>query len=60
MIAFFTMLVFSLYGILIYGKSASSYIRQTNSIKTIQDVYAKDVPNAAEIAERLNASYHID
>ena len=57
LIAFFTVLVFSLYGILVYGRSASSYIRQTNSIKTIQQTYAKDVNDAANIARKLGASY---
>lgn len=56
MIAFFTILIFSLYGILVYGRSASSYIRQTSSIETIQNAYSADVKNAVSIAESLNAS----
>ena len=44
--AIFTVLIFSLYGILLYGRSASSYIRQSKSIETIQNIYAQDVPNA--------------
>ena len=59
MIAFFTILIFSLYGILLYGRSASSYIRQTSSIETIQKAYSHDVKNAAQIAETLGASYNI-
>ena len=59
MIAFFTILMFSLYGILVYGRSASAYIRQTSSIETIQKAYAADVSNAASIAESLGATYHI-
>ena len=53
--ALFTVLIFSLYGILLYARSASSYIRQTKSIENIQSVYAKDVPNAAKIAQDLGA-----
>ena len=60
MIAFFTILIFSLYGILVYGRSASSYIRQTSSIESIQNAYSADVENAAGIAESLNATYHIE
>ena len=52
-IAIFTILIFSLYGILLYAKSASAYIRQTKSIETIKNVYARDVPNAAIIAKQL-------
>lgn len=59
MIAFFTMLIFSLYGILVFGRSASSYIRQTSSIETIQKTYAADVENAAEIAEMLGSGYYL-
>ena len=36
MTAFVTLLIFSLYGILLFGRSASAYIRQTSSIETIQ------------------------
>lgn len=60
MIAFFTMLIFSLYGILLYGRSASAYIRQTSSIETIQNAYSADVENAADIAEKLGATYTIE
>lgn len=60
MIAFFTILVFSLYGILLYGRSASSYIRQTTSIETIQKIYSADVDNAANIAKRIGSSYHTE
>lgn len=56
-ISLFTVLIFSLYGILLYARSASSYIRQTKSIETIQAIYAQDAPNAARIAEQLETSY---
>ena len=59
MIAFFTILIFSLYGILLYGKSASAYIRQTKSIESIQNAYAEEINNAANIAEGLGAHYHL-
>lgn len=58
LVAFFTILIFSLYGILVFGRSASSYIRQTSSIETIQKAYAVDVDNAADIAKMLGASFH--
>lgn len=55
-IAIFTVLIFSLYGVLLYARSASAYIRQSKSIETIQRAYAQDVPNAAKIAEQLGAT----
>ena len=33
------MLIFSIYGIVFYGNSASAYIRQTRTIEAIQKVY---------------------
>lgn len=50
---FVAMLIFSLYGILFYGNSASAYIRQTKTIETIQNIYSGDITNAYEIAEKL-------
>lgn len=47
------MLIFSLYGIIFYGNSASAYIRQTKTIESIQKVYSKDIENAHKIAETL-------
>ena len=47
------MLIFSIYGIVFYGKSASAYIRQTRTIEAIQKVYSKDVENAHKIVETL-------
>lgn len=60
MIAFYTILIFSLYGVLVYGRSASAYIRQNTSIETIQNAYAADVDDAVSIAESLGASYHLE
>lgn len=54
LIALFTILVFSLYGIILYGKSASAYITQTSSIETIQKAYSKDLNNAVQIAKQLS------
>ena len=53
MAIFVAMLIFSLYGIAFYGKSAMSYIRQSRIIQSIQETYSKDIPNAYEIAESL-------
>ena len=47
------MLIFSIYGIVFYGDSASAYIRQTRTIEAIQKVYSKDVENAHKIVETL-------
>lgn len=56
MTAIFTILIFSLYGILLYARSASSYIRQTKSIENIQTVYSQDVQNAVRIANKMEQS----
>lgn len=47
------MLIFSIYGIVFYGNSASAYIRQTRTIESIQKIYSKDVENAYKIVEML-------
>ncbi len=47
------MLIFSLYGVLFYGNSASAYIRQTRAIESIQKSYSKDVENVHQIVETL-------
>lgn len=47
------MLIFSIYGIVFYGNSASAYIRQTRTIEAIQKVYSKDVEKAYQIVETL-------
>ena len=47
------MLIFSLYGMIFYGNSASAYIRQTRTIESIQRTYSKDVENAYKIVETL-------
>lgn len=50
---FVAMLIFSLYGIIFYGNSASSYIRDTKAVEAIQNVYSGDIDNAYKIAEKL-------
>lgn len=50
---FVAMLIFSLYGIIFYGNSASAYIRQTRTLESIQNIYSGDIENAYEIAEKL-------
>lgn len=50
---FVAMLIFSLYGIIFYGNSASAYVRQTRTLETIQKNYSGDISNAYEIAEKL-------
>ena len=50
---FVAMLIFSLYGIIFYGNSASSYIRDSRAIEAIQNIYSGDIENAYEIAEKL-------
>lgn len=53
LVIFVAMLIFSLYGIIFYGNSASSFIRQTRTIEKIQSIYSGDIDNAYEIAEKL-------
>ena len=50
---FVAMLIFSLYGIIFYGNSASAYIRQTRTLESIQNIYSGDIENAYDIAEKL-------
>ena len=54
LVILFAMLIFSIYGIIFYGNSASSYIRQTRTIEAIQRTYSKDVEKAYEIVENLD------
>ena len=53
MVIFIAMLIFSLYGTIFYGNSVSAFIRQSKMIESIQEVYAKDIDNAYEIAASL-------
>ena len=53
LVIFVAMLIFSLYGIIFYGNSASSFIRQKRTIEKIQNIYSGDIDNAYEIAEKL-------
>lgn len=53
LIAFYTLLVFSLYGMLLYGRSASAVIKQNKMIVAIQKTYARDVYMHDEIARNV-------
>lgn len=51
--ALMAMLIFSLYGIALYGRSVSIYSLQEKQIKQIQEIYSGDIPRAHEIADAL-------
>ncbi len=51
--ALMAMLVFSLYGVALYGRSVSMYKLQELQIEQIQEVYSGDVNRAYEIADAL-------
>ena len=51
--ALMAMLIFSLYGIALYGRSVSIYSLQEKQIKQIQEIYSGDVTRAHEIADAL-------
>lgn len=52
--ALMAMLVFSLYGIALYGRSVSMYNLQEKHIEKIQNVYSGDIPRAYEIADKID------
>ena len=52
--ALMAMLVFSLYGIAIYGRSVSMYKLHEMQIEQIQETYSGDVQRAYEIADDLD------
>lgn len=51
--ALMAMLVFSLYGVALYGRSVSMYKLQELQIEQIQEAYSGDVNRAYEIADAL-------
>lgn len=53
MVALMAMLVLSLYGVILYGRSVSAYLVQESQIEQLQRIYSGDVEYAYEIAERL-------
>ncbi len=53
MTALMAMLVFSIYGIALYGRSVSIYTIQEKQIKSIQNLYSGDIDRAYEIAQNL-------
>ncbi len=52
--ALMAMLVFSLYGIALYGRSVSMYKLQEMQIEQIQETYSSDISRAYEIADKLD------
>lgn len=54
MTALMAMLVFSLYGIALYGRSVSMYKLQEMHIEQIQETYSGDISRAYEIADDLD------
>lgn len=53
--ALMAMLIFSIYGIALYGRSVSAYALQERQIKQIQRAYSGDVDRAYEIANTLDS-----
>ncbi len=53
MTALMAMLIFSIYGIALYGKSVSAYILQETEIKHIQEVYSRDLDRVYEMEDKL-------
>lgn len=53
MVALMSMLVLSIYGVILYGRSVSDYLVQESQIEQIQKTYSTDVNAAYEIADRI-------
>ena len=53
MVALMSMLVLSIYGVILYGRSVSDYLVQESQIEQIQKTYSTDVNVAYEIADRI-------
>ncbi len=53
MVALMSMLVLSIYGVILYGRSVSDYLVQESQIEQIQKTYSIDVNAAYEIADRI-------
>lgn len=53
MVALMSMLVLSIYGVILYGRSVSDYLVQESQIEQIQKTYSTDVNTAYEIADRM-------
>ncbi len=53
MVALMSMLVLSIYGVILYGRSVSDYLIQESQIEQIQKTYSTDVNVAYEIADRI-------
>ena len=53
MVALMSMLVLSIYGVILYGRSVNDYLVQESQIEQIQKTYSTDVNVAYEIADRI-------
>ena len=53
MVTLMSMLVLSIYGVILYGRSVSDYLVQESQIEQIQKTYSTDVNVAYEIADRI-------
>ena len=51
--ALMAMLIFSIYGIAVYGRSVAAYKIQQDEFKRIEKAYSKDVDRMYEIADSL-------
>lgn len=56
MTALMAMLIFSIYGIALYGRSVSTFIIQESEIKQIKQIYSADIERAYEIADVIDNS----
>jgi cell division protein FtsB len=53
MVALMAMLVLSLYGVILYGRSVSAYLVQESQIEQLQKTYSGDLDAAYNIADSL-------
>lgn len=53
MVALMAMLVLSLYGVILYGRSVSAYLVQESQIEQLQKTYSCDLDAAYNIADSL-------
>ena len=50
---FVAMLIFSLYGIVFYGNSVTTYVMAKKMAISVQNIYSGDISNVYEIAEEF-------
>lgn len=53
MVALMAMLVLSMYGVILYGRSVSAYLVQESQIEQLQKTYSGDLDAAYNIADSL-------